>query len=497
MTQTHHSVNTSNHFAQIGRLYRPPLDERVTTQPQSGWVSRTANVQGILSSISPFGQSFARGNSLPAPRTPRNTAQLQRSSSLRPTAGDGTQPPFTRREVATSHSPPEGPGYHAGIPPPSPVSKLSLRRTSGSGTHTPSRLDHDFNARAEGKDYASSSFLYDRHPRPRLSPRHDDDEQAGNPWDLDLHDDAQVEELIENGSLVQLEQHSHNSTPQNSSFEHEADRPFDHDHGTDNDDLNQSLEEKEPTAGRRRRALSAEDAEASSNESGDDASDESFGKQHRAQFDRRKRDKEKEAKRQATERAHQEQEVAERSRKAERATASSSKVVEPLRSEKRRPPEPKVKGPLSKHRDVTSAFDASESTDDSSDDQARGKGKQRARGRPPADALAKCDALGESTRKQALAIAEEYGMQLSTVMVRAGLGLKATKSQHIANAVKQVFAHEYREQHGGGMLVLLDRVTLKHALTELHQRMLLTAPQTPTTILGRHKTTTTTMLTLR
>lgn len=41
-------------------------------------------------------------------------------------------------------------------------------------------------------------------------------------------------------------------------------------------------------------------------------------------------------------------------------------------------------------------------------------------------------------------------MQLSTVMLRAGLGIKATKPQHIANAVKQVFAHEYREQHDGG-----------------------------------------------
>lgn len=45
-------------------------------------------------------------------------------------------------------------------------------------------------------------------------------------------------------------------------------------------------------------------------------------------------------------------------------------------------------------------------------------------------------------------------MQLSTVMIRAGLGLKAAKSQHIANAVKQVFAHQYREEHGGSMFFL-------------------------------------------
>lgn len=36
-------------------------------------------------------------------------------------------------------------------------------------------------------------------------------------------------------------------------------------------------------------------------------------------------------------------------------------------------------------------------------------------------------------------------------MVRAGLGVKSSKPQHIANTVKQVFAHEYREKNGGGM----------------------------------------------
>lgn len=81
----------------------------------------------------------------------------------------------------------------------------------------------------------------------------------------------------------------------------------------------------------------------------------------------------------------------------------------------------------------------------------KGKGKRRAGGRPPAEALARCDALGESTRAEALAIAEEYHLHPQTVLVRAGLALKATKVKNVSNAVRKVFAHEYRLQHNGGM----------------------------------------------
>lgn len=77
----------------------------------------------------------------------------------------------------------------------------------------------------------------------------------------------------------------------------------------------------------------------------------------------------------------------------------------------------------------------------SSDNDPSGKSKQCAGGHPPTAALACCDDLGEYVRGESIAIAEKYSMHPQTVMIHAGLGLK--KPKNIANAVKQLFAHQY------------------------------------------------------
>ncbi|KAF7967027.1 hypothetical protein HWV62_36037 [Athelia sp. TMB] len=100
--------------------------------------------------------------------------------------------------------------------------------------------------------------------------------------------------------------------------------------------------------------------------------------------------------------------------------------------------------------DVTTGFDDLDSEYGSSvEDEYTGKGKGKAVGRPSAAALARCNDLGETTRAAATAIAEEYRLQYQTVLHLSGLGLKASKPRNISNAVKKVFAHEYREEHGG------------------------------------------------
>lgn len=197
-------------------------------------------------------------------------------------------------------------------------------------------------------------------------------------------------------------------------------------------------------------------------ESGDDGSDDSYGKQVLEEKAKRKRRKEKERLR--DEEAMASAEPAATTTRQPSGTSRSARgesgAPGPPRPQK--PPKAQDSGrPIAKNRDVTTGFDSSPPTDSSSEEDetadrvgniaGKGKGKRRAGGRPPAEALARCDALGESTRAEALAIAEEYHLHPQTVLVRAGLALKATKVKNVSNAVRKVFAHEYRLQHNGGM----------------------------------------------
>lgn len=113
-----------------------------------------------------------------------------------------------------------------------------------------------------------------------------------------------------------------------------------------------------------------------------------------------------------------------------------------------------------KNRDVTTGFDSSEQrestdkeepSDEDTNIPGKGKGIGKAGGRPPADALTCCDALGKATRAEALVIVQEYNLHPQTVPVRAGLVLKATKVTNVSNAVRCVFAHNYRLKNDGGM----------------------------------------------
>lgn len=188
----------------------------------------------------------------------------------------------------------------------------------------------------------------------------------------------------------------------------------------------------------------------------DSASDDDYGKTAQLKREKRRKKREKE------ERRHNEQ--ANTASSGNKSKSSSVDVVRdanpessaPSRTVKRSITSARAKGKSKvpprtddPEHEVTTGFDDSNAADVSSDEDPSEKGKKRARGRVPAAALACCDALGEHARHESHAIAEKYGMHPQTVMVRAGLGSKASKPKNIANAVKQVFAHNYRENHGG------------------------------------------------
>ncbi|KAF7965859.1 hypothetical protein HWV62_41196 [Athelia sp. TMB] len=85
--------------------------------------------------------------------------------------------------------------------------------------------------------------------------------------------------------------------------------------------------------------------------------------------------------------------------------------------------------------------DAEDSDEDSTDAKAARSG-----GRPSKEALAECLQLGMDTRAAAKRISAQYGLQYQTVMMRAGLALKKTMAaKNLANAVRQVQAHDRRQ----------------------------------------------------
>lgn len=185
-------------FAQIGRLYCPPPDERPTTQKLNTWASRAANVQGVISSIAPFVLSHGpRGGSAPVHMTPRTALQFKRASSVRQPDGQATPPPFARGEVVSylaQHATPEVPGYHVGSTPPPPLFKFNSKHGGVVGPRTPPRvnsIEHESNPqrRVTGEEYERSGFLYPKDSR-RRTPAHDDDDvDAENPFNHDLIDE--------------------------------------------------------------------------------------------------------------------------------------------------------------------------------------------------------------------------------------------------------------------------------------------------------------------
>lgn len=193
-------------------------------------------------------------------------------------------------------------------------------------------------------------------------------------------------------------------------------------------------------------------------ESSGDGSDDSYGKLEREVQVKRRRRKEKERLREEQEAASAEPAPAPLRQPSAQPGRARGDSGAPGPSRAKAGPKAKASDrPLAKHRDVTTGFDSSDPTDSSSEDNPSddesnnaGKGKRRAGGRPPAEALVRCDALGESTRAEANAIAQEYNLHPQTVLVRAGLALKATKVRNVSNTVRKVFAHEYRLKHNGG-----------------------------------------------
>lgn len=185
-------------------------------------------------------------------------------------------------------------------------------------------------------------------------------------------------------------------------------------------------------------------------ESDSNASDDSYGKQMEEEKAKQRRRKEKERLREEAE--------------TEPTDTVPMSTYQPSIPSGRRSVEPRAPGPscsktkdsgrpVPKNREVTTGFDSvelkdntseEESSDDDTGSAVKGKGKRRAGGRPSAEAL------GESTRAEAAAIAEEYNLHPQTVLVRTSLVLKATKFRNILNAVCKVFTHEYCLQHNGG-----------------------------------------------
>lgn len=356
---------------------------------------------------------------MPAAQTPRPPSQLMRATST---------PTFTRGEAASylgAHGTPEDDHHRSGSQPLIPYLKFNMQRRGGVGPRTPPRPSS-----IENINYGTQSHggLHDHHLSPNLdNQRQSEDENVQNPFEHDLvdYDDTFNDEPVNNrgqtGTLGEDDQQSfdndhvipsrHQDVPVdlqpkqfgeegNDHISHARFTPDSQDKSAGDHDVLHNPEIQGPQ--------SDEEVELEPHESGDDGSDESFGK---AEQDRRlkiKRHKAKELERQENQRAYEEQEAQERTSKVK---ASSVNVEAAPKSRRQAASKPKGTGDVRKDQDVTSGFDLTDPTDCSSDDEPSGKGKRRARGRPSAVALAKCDDLGESTRAQALAIADEHGMQ--------------------------------------------------------------------------------------
>lgn len=419
----------SARFAEVGRVFRPPILKGASAPRPPGWVARAENAKDIFLTLSPFtAKPPDRQSSLPQPAPQRATIPRAGSSPLPAAQHDGGAPstPGGKGRLADQPTP-------AGRPP-----------RSGSA-HSPPHFTRPNRGKPRGRPGASTPQADSPASPPHTRNSH-------TPSDVDQLNEEETEPSAFTSPTTRGNFGSPSNQDDHEGLHHFSDdlldvpHPF-HDELIDDDARNGGNDGEEPH-------FSDDEAEArkrAAYDSGDADSDESYGKHVREEKAKRKRRKDKDKRRQEDAEAMGEQSTPHDQQAVVALGPSRSTTGHTAKDSGR---------PVKKRNDVTTGFDSASregtSEEDCSDDigntaKEKGKGKARPRGRPPADALARCDALGESTRAEAHAIAQEYNMHPQTVLVRAGLALKATKTTNIANAVRKVFAHQYRQEHDGGM----------------------------------------------
>ncbi|KAF7966238.1 hypothetical protein HWV62_39451 [Athelia sp. TMB] len=486
----------SSHLAKLGRLPQPPASNLMKKRPEN-WQQRAANAKDVMQTISPFlasprHQSLAGSAShTPSGRSPRPTSTPPNRSEGSANAKEVT-PPFAPGELTqlllqdtpsvemnhgdTPTPPPYTKKLKDWVPPPledtmsSPVRSRAtppaLPARSASPMQRASSLSPSSDDPEELEETERGAFTSPANRHELQSPFHgcsdgldrfeDDGLDFPAPFEQDLTDDDgparskngasdgeedpyagpepedEEDELISDGAAAHLEEEARDG-------HHLEDSAL-------TDDVRDSRVDDAggATAGP---DVEVEDfADELNAMESDEDDDDDYGNTVQAERDQRRRRRAKEEAR----RAKAEELL------AAKAKSSSSKVVAPAPpaaisnaapSGPKTKPVPVLRVPVD---DVTTGFDDLDSEYGSSveEEEVIKKGKGRAVGRPSAAALARCNALGDSTREAATAIADEFGLQYQTVMYLAGLGSKANKPRNISNAVKKVFAHEYREEHG-------------------------------------------------
>lgn len=417
---------SSTHFALIGRQFTPPLQTPPSRTSQ--YVSRASFAARLLSSISrPYG---ARVSSVPHTSSPLTV--LDRSSSMPPSGTHSVVP--TVKIPAFNLIPPSG--------------------SAESNGHSAPAVDVDAYSTPVVRGPVSSDFQPSFTPAPRL-PGIKFDTRAkiitpevllppASPTiavlrkrsaavpDVPSDADASAREPSEEQEVDQLESDSEHDVFQESRASNVA---SDVERGPQSSSLTSATKGHVNSQGVGRDDHLHDDL-SNLNDVEDDSDDVEADPSYQSLAQ------------EAADKAH-------RSKKQDEAWEASMRAVGVERA--KTPSAARARG----EDDVTTGFDSVDSTgeSDGEDDHTMRKGKQAAgsRGPPSKEAIADCEAFGEATRAAADALCAKHGLKLQTVMTRAGLGLRKTMAvKNLPNALRQVWADDFRKNHPGSECFLID-----------------------------------------